>query len=200
MMRAECQRCRELMDSYVSNELLVETNLDVIRHLEGCAECRAHAEARRRTRELLRDGVRAEHAPQALHDGIAVAIASETPVRRRSYRVWPFRRALLGAAAVVFVVLLAAPGTRAWMESAAKAVIGAVTDRFSHDESPTPPSLPPSAAPSAPAPVEAPVAGRPLKSTPAANATTKSRMLRCWKSRRLRASTQSARSLAVKSR
>src|SRR5262244_2960134 len=35
----ECKRVRSYLDSYLSNELMVETNLEVLKHLENCADC-----------------------------------------------------------------------------------------------------------------------------------------------------------------
>jgi anti-sigma factor RsiW len=46
----QCDDFREIADSYLSDELLIETNHDVIRHLEGCAECRSELTARRNLR------------------------------------------------------------------------------------------------------------------------------------------------------
>lgn len=56
-----CRDFREIADSYLSNELLVETNHDVIRHLEACADCRTELTARRELRSKLREAFR--HAP-----------------------------------------------------------------------------------------------------------------------------------------
>ena len=79
----QCSDFREIADSYLSDELLVETNHDVIRHLESCAECRAELAARRDLRHELRmkfnqsaelrvpdgfaDGLRTQLREQALH-------------------------------------------------------------------------------------------------------------------------------------
>ena len=49
----QCSDFREIADSYLSDELLIETNHDVIRHLESCAECRAELAARRNLRQEL---------------------------------------------------------------------------------------------------------------------------------------------------
>jgi hypothetical protein len=49
-----CQDFRELSDSYLSNELLVETNHEVIHHLENCASCRQVLSFRRELRGKLR--------------------------------------------------------------------------------------------------------------------------------------------------
>ena len=50
----QCRDFREVADSYLSDELLVETNHDVIAHLETCADCRHELAARRELRTILR--------------------------------------------------------------------------------------------------------------------------------------------------
>ncbi len=57
-----CRDFQELIDSYLSDELLTETNHDVLRHLENCANCRNVIEARREIRQRLRSAVM--NAPQ----------------------------------------------------------------------------------------------------------------------------------------
>ena len=52
----QCRDFRELADHYLSDELLVETNHDVNKHLESCAGCRRELAARRSLRSLLRSG------------------------------------------------------------------------------------------------------------------------------------------------
>jgi hypothetical protein len=54
--QVQCHDFRELADSYLSDELLVETNHDVIGHLEMCADCRRELAARRDLRSKLRTG------------------------------------------------------------------------------------------------------------------------------------------------
>ena len=49
----QCRDFREVADSYLSDELLVETNHDMIAHLEACAECRRELAARRELRTTL---------------------------------------------------------------------------------------------------------------------------------------------------
>jgi len=53
MMNADCRPVRELMDSYISGELTVESNHEVLRHVERCDACRAELARRERTRALL---------------------------------------------------------------------------------------------------------------------------------------------------
>jgi anti-sigma factor RsiW len=50
----DCRRVRELADSYLSEQLLVETNHEVLAHVETCAACRAELAMRRSMRDKLR--------------------------------------------------------------------------------------------------------------------------------------------------
>jgi len=52
-----CKDFREVADSYLSDELLTETNHDMISHMEACGDCRAVIEARREIRSRLKSAV-----------------------------------------------------------------------------------------------------------------------------------------------
>ena len=52
-MNPDCQHVREMMDSYLSEELSVETNHGVLRHLGECRDCAAELKRRQRLRALL---------------------------------------------------------------------------------------------------------------------------------------------------
>ena len=54
----QCRDVRELADSFLSEQLLVETNHELLRHLDTCPDCRADIAGRR----ALRDGLRAAFA------------------------------------------------------------------------------------------------------------------------------------------
>lgn len=54
----DCREFKAIVDSYISDELLVETNHEVLRHLENCANCRAEMAVRRDLRLHLRNAVR----------------------------------------------------------------------------------------------------------------------------------------------
>lgn len=58
----KCQDFREIIDSYLCGELLTETNHEVLRHLEACANCRREIEVRRNLRLQLRSAVK--NSPQ----------------------------------------------------------------------------------------------------------------------------------------
>jgi anti-sigma factor RsiW len=50
----QCREVRDLADSFLSEQLLVETNHEVLRHLDSCPECRAELKARRSLRVAIR--------------------------------------------------------------------------------------------------------------------------------------------------
>lgn len=50
----QCREFEEIVDSYLKDELLVETNHDVIKHLGACPACRSELAARRETHMQLR--------------------------------------------------------------------------------------------------------------------------------------------------
>jgi anti-sigma factor RsiW len=50
----QCRDVRELADSFLSEQLLVETNHELVRHLETCPDCRVDIAARRTVRDKLR--------------------------------------------------------------------------------------------------------------------------------------------------
>jgi hypothetical protein len=64
----KCQDFREIVDSYLSDELLTETNHEVLRHLEMCADCRSEIQTRRILREKLQAAVKNAEAFQ-MRDG-----------------------------------------------------------------------------------------------------------------------------------
>jgi hypothetical protein len=61
-----CARIRRYLDSYLSNELLVETNHEVLRHLESCASCAGELEARTRVRSRLQEAIKRQAVPADL--------------------------------------------------------------------------------------------------------------------------------------
>src|SRR5262245_7106943 len=50
----DCRNFKEMVESFLSGELLVETNHSVLRHVELCSACRAELAARRQLRDWLR--------------------------------------------------------------------------------------------------------------------------------------------------
>jgi hypothetical protein len=54
MQEMDCRSFKDMLDSYLSQELAVETNHAMLRHAECCGVCRTEMAARRRLRETLR--------------------------------------------------------------------------------------------------------------------------------------------------
>jgi len=59
----DCDKTRKYLDSYISNELLVETNHEVLRHLESCPACSAELDTRTRMRARLKAAVKSQPVP-----------------------------------------------------------------------------------------------------------------------------------------
>lgn len=57
-VQMQCDQFRQLADSYLHNELIVETNHQINSHLEHCAECRHELAARRELRTKLQQAFR----------------------------------------------------------------------------------------------------------------------------------------------
>ncbi len=67
--RGCCEIVRWYMDSYISNELLIESNHEILRHVEECSECLRELEIRLRIRASLQSAVRQEPVPTGLTVG-----------------------------------------------------------------------------------------------------------------------------------
>jgi hypothetical protein len=99
-----CRDVRNLADSFLSDELLTETNHEILRHLEVCASCRDEIEARRRLREALRAAF--ERSPDlqsrpGFADGLREQLR-QTPAR--AHGSWILSRRWLALAAGVLIV------------------------------------------------------------------------------------------------
>lgn len=131
MQTLDCRNLKELLDSYLCDELSVETNHAVLRHVEQCAACRAEMAARRNLRETmqragtqlrlsdesrmrLREALRAEMLrPQLVEDETPAPAREITiPARRESFFkslfVWPPSMPL--AATLMLIAALSVAG------------------------------------------------------------------------------------------
>jgi anti-sigma factor (TIGR02949 family) len=104
-----CEKTRKYLDAYVSNELMVETNHEVLRHIEGCPACAAEVDARARVRSRLKAAVNAHSVPPDLQVRIREQIRtsrSENWVHVGWLRAgWPRWAGATAAALVVAVGL-----------------------------------------------------------------------------------------------
>jgi anti-sigma factor RsiW len=98
-----CERVLNLLDSYVSNELLVETNHEVLQHLEECRACSAALQNRTRTKSLLQRAVTSEAPAPGLRARLQSRLrnaATEEQKPRQSWQGWPM------AAAAALILML----------------------------------------------------------------------------------------------
>src|SRR5215470_4882289 len=77
-----CEKTRKYLDAYISNELTVETNYEVLRHIEGCSACAAEVDARTRLRSRLKAAVNAQSVPPELQ------VRIREQIRPRPSRSW----------------------------------------------------------------------------------------------------------------
>ncbi len=75
----QCEWIRRHLDAYLSNELLVETASDVLRHLESCEVCSQGLEARTRVRDALRSAVVSQIPPEGLRPSIERRLRQTQP-------------------------------------------------------------------------------------------------------------------------
>jgi hypothetical protein len=97
-----CRDVRDVGESFLGEELLTETNHEILRHLETCPSCRTEIEGRRRLRGALRTAVSraADLQPPAdLADRLRDRLRHEAADRQRSTTM--FRRWFALAAALV---------------------------------------------------------------------------------------------------
>jgi hypothetical protein len=99
-----CRDVREVADSFLSGELLTETNHEILRHLDTCPSCRAEMDARRRLRGALQDAfARApELQPRAEFTSALRERLRDTPAHDR--RRWMWSRSWLALAAGLLIV------------------------------------------------------------------------------------------------
>lgn len=68
--RNYCKKIERLLDSYLNNELLVETTHEVLKHIRGCPDCSEALRVRERVKAILQTAVRRETAPLVLRERI----------------------------------------------------------------------------------------------------------------------------------
>ena len=102
----QCDRIRRQMDAYLSNELLVETTAEVLKHLESCEACSRELESRMRIRDSLQRAAARQPLPENLHEAIHQRLKKTQ--RRPSWALHtPTLRLVLAGAALVVIVGLA---------------------------------------------------------------------------------------------
>lgn len=105
----QCGRIRLHLDAYLSNELLVETTSEVLRHLERCELCSRELETRTRVRDALRRVAASLIPPEELRQSV------QRQIREMQPRFWGEPRRLAWALALVLVVVFGGIATEQWV-------------------------------------------------------------------------------------
>lgn len=113
----QCRDFREVADSYLSDELSVETNHDVIAHLEACADCRRELAARRELRAILRSSFASVEELQ-MPDQFALRLLSELRTMATSGAMIRRSQALMIAAGFLAIVTFGVIGV--WLRQRAQ--------------------------------------------------------------------------------
>ncbi|MFN7985270.1 MAG: zf-HC2 domain-containing protein [Vicinamibacterales bacterium] len=106
----DCRTVVELADAYLSGQLLVETNHELVRHLETCPACREELAARRALRDRLRTAWLQDASLQPRADFAAQLAARLQPVPEPVSR----RRVLAQWAALAAGLVVAAGAGTSW--------------------------------------------------------------------------------------
>jgi anti-sigma factor (TIGR02949 family) len=106
----QCARIRRHLDAYLSNELLVETTSDVLRHLESCEACSRELEARTRVRDALRRVAVSQIPPEELRQSIQRQLRKMQP----GFFGGP-QRLTWAVALLIIVVVLGGFATEQWI-------------------------------------------------------------------------------------
>lgn len=77
-----CKKVQSYLDSYLNNELLVETTHEISKHLEDCANCHEALLVRQRVKELLKGAVLKDAAPIDLQEKVRRSIRKNSPPNR----------------------------------------------------------------------------------------------------------------------
>ena len=97
----QCDRVRRQLDAYLSNELLVETTSEVLKHLESCGACSRELESRVRVRQALQRAVANQLPPEYLREAIHRRLRSVQPWFLGGFHVTTWAVALASLALVL---------------------------------------------------------------------------------------------------
>ena len=101
-MNPDCQHVRELMDSYLSEELSVETNHGVLRHVAECSDCGSELKRRKRLRTLLSETLDVPVDADRARARITHAMDREQRSWNRVARLGAVAATLIAAVAIVY--------------------------------------------------------------------------------------------------
>jgi|GEM_PF-663286 len=98
-----CRRIRSYLDSYLNNELFVETNYEVLKHMEICDSCSRSLRDRARLKDQLKSAVMRDYAPVALRERINDNLRAGRRFKLSTLTI------VMAAAAALLVIALSVP-------------------------------------------------------------------------------------------
>lgn len=104
-----CARVMRRFDSYLAGELTVETNHEILEHLECCPDCRSELEARERLRAAVKHSAAATPDPAPGFETRVKALVGATPPPR-SLSLAPVVLLAASVAGIAALTLLLKPG------------------------------------------------------------------------------------------
>ncbi len=110
-----CPEVVDLLDSFLDDQLLVETNHEILRHLADCRRCRSELDDRRRVRLALR-GAFDRSLELAPSPDFLAAIADRTRSAGAARHAARGRRAALAVAAALLLIVGSLAGGR-WISA-----------------------------------------------------------------------------------
>jgi hypothetical protein len=105
MEKKLCEKTQKSLDAYLDNELLVETNQEVLRHLENCPACPEALQLRLRIKARLKQVVNAEVVPNSTKSHTGGDSRSEFDPKQAAWPRWSL------AAAAALLLSLGGVGT-----------------------------------------------------------------------------------------
>ena len=72
-----CERYRRYFDAYLDNELLIETNQQVLQHLGACIHCARAIQTRAELKERIRNAITSEVVPPQLVESLRDRLRTE---------------------------------------------------------------------------------------------------------------------------
>src|SRR4030095_5235766 len=84
---SDCQNIQEMLDLYLDNELLVETNQSVLDHVGFCRDCAAESERRIELRRCLKEAFTLEDDDEHERENLSRRRVQNALDRERSPRI-----------------------------------------------------------------------------------------------------------------
>jgi anti-sigma factor (TIGR02949 family) len=107
---SECERVRWQLDAYLSNELLVETTNDIVKHLEGCEACSRELDSRTRVREALRRAAVKRLPPEDFREAVHQRLRKAQPGI-----IWQVPTTWAAAVAALALVVISGALAQQWL-------------------------------------------------------------------------------------